>query len=155
MEIHPNYELKQKAIQLHLFLDEKHSSFIHSKMSDSLEFAFQFYHGLRMRENSQDKEKRLIDQNTAVLQHWYHLTSQKKNRRNEFLFLLIKTFDLQKQMEMKLDIDFYQFVAQNLALLDYKTHEELYILISHSNRIISVTGETLLQQLELVNEKQG
>jgi hypothetical protein len=42
IETHPNVELRNKACSLHTYLEEKHSSFIHSKMMESVRFAYNF-----------------------------------------------------------------------------------------------------------------
>lgn len=95
----------------------------------------------------------------AILNNLYLLSSQKKARRNEFLLSMVKFFDLDLKSlteplvrafstHRKLDVFFMRFVAENLARLEFKNHDELLFLLFQANRMISVTGESVVQLVE-------
>jgi hypothetical protein len=51
---------------------------------------------------------------------------------------------------------FARFIVENLSLLDYKTSDEVSVLVTAINGVLSVSGETLNGQLEtIVNEESS
>ncbi|CAJ0927227.1 1195_t:CDS:2 [Entrophospora sp. SA101] len=86
----------------------------------------------------------------ALINPMYSLLKEKRQRRNDFLISIVKTFDfdLKNSDESKVDVGFCKFVAENLATIDYKTIEEVLHIIYCINRVLSVVGITILHSIE-------
>lgn len=92
---------------------------------------------------------------TAFICPLYNLVRQSKSRRNLFLKNLVsffeygsKPFTHNGQSQHLEEIEFYQFIGDSLAYLDYKTQEEIYHVIFFINLILSVGGEELKAKLD-------
>jgi cohesin loading factor subunit SCC2 len=92
----------------------------------------------------------VIQKQEPMLAHLYQLASSKKSRRLEFISNSIKLFDIDFSACKTQDIDvgLLQFVAENLASLDFKSLDDVMFLIFQANKVISVTGETLIEFIE-------
>ncbi|KAJ1562291.1 Sister chromatid cohesion protein 2 [Nowakowskiella sp. JEL0078] len=158
-----NEKLRERAFKIHKTLNERHSSFIHTKNLDSIKQIFEFQIGYL---NSSDDDNRykikgfrlvqekIEDENItkpdALINKLYSLVQPKKLRRNEFLNNAMKVFDFDfnENDHTKIDVAFVKFVAENIASLDFKPQEEVLHVIHRCLRIISVSGETILKQIE-------
>ena len=161
METHPLLDVRIKALRLHEQLNEKHASFIHSRHAESIRLAFAFQsvqaelkseafpRSLIVSVSSQD-DGSVIEKNEAMLNAVYQLCAAKKARRNDFLVTMVKFFDVDFKtvQEDSIDVKFTKFVAENLVALDYKTVDEVMLVMYHINRIVSVTGEALVLLIE-------
>ncbi|KAG9292179.1 hypothetical protein G9A89_023899 [Geosiphon pyriformis] len=151
LETSPESALRDKAFKLHQHLNEKHASLIHSRHVECVRKAYSF-------------QKQLVGNNAivgyatrspegqpeALLNPMYSLLKEKRQRRNDFLVSVVRTFDfdLKKCDESKVDVDFCRFVAENLATIDYKTIEEVLQVIYCINRLLSIVAISVLHSLQ-------
>lgn len=161
METHPLVDVRIKALRLHEQLNEKHASFIHSRHAESIRLAFAFQSGQTEIKSEHFPQSLIVstcslddgsvlEKNEAMLNALYQLCASKKARRNDFLVTMVKFFDVDYKnvQEDSINVKFSKFVAENLAALDYKTADEVMLVMYHVNRIISVTGEALVLLIE-------
>ena len=88
------------------------------------------------------------NQAKALLDTMYSLASEKRQTRNTLLSGLVKALDVDLTVkDVQVDGDYARFIAENLAYLQYRTMEEVYLVIFYLNRIIAGTGMTLLESL--------
>ncbi|RKP38758.1 sister chromatid cohesion C-terminus-domain-containing protein [Dimargaris cristalligena] len=142
--------LRDKATKLHNQLNGKFSSFIHSRTLDGVRKAFEYQTALKSGSGApvagytlDHKENRP----RALVDTYYGILREKKNRRNDFLHGLVKTFDMDLHHHMnhatntgEIDIAFCKFLAETLFALDYKLIEEALYVIYCIQRLLAVTG---------------
>ncbi|CAG8449459.1 11998_t:CDS:10 [Ambispora leptoticha] len=141
IETSPEPAFRDKAFKLHQHLNEKHASLIHTRHVECVKKAYHFQKQLvgdasivgyttSSTEGQQQPE--------ALLNPMYSLLKEKRQRRNDFLTTLVRTFDfdLKRTDESKVDVHFCKFVAENLATIDYKTIEEVLQVIYNNVRIV-------------------
>ncbi|KAJ3349759.1 hypothetical protein HDU83_000296 [Entophlyctis luteolus] len=145
--------VRDRAVLVYENLAEKYQTFIHSRTAECVKKAFDYQYLLASSENEnmdtvwpQGYSIQLVDSggdddgnNTyerpiALLSHMYVKIQAKRQRRNEFL---------DPQL-----IAFGRFVAENLATLNYRSIDEVLLVIHHSCQILSVSGETMLKFVE-------
>jgi hypothetical protein len=129
--------ISQQAFQLHQKLNEKHSSFIHSKNMEAIKSVFEYQRNSASR---LQQPLRGFHRDSSCINPLFNLVRTQKLRRNAFLKSLIGLFDSPTKKD---DVTYLQFVAENLAYLEYKTVEEIYHVIFHINLLLSVSGEEL------------
>ncbi|KAL1921753.1 uncharacterized protein VTP21DRAFT_10395 [Calcarisporiella thermophila] len=148
LETSPEAYFREQAFRLHSHLNSKYGAVIHVRNVECVKAAYAYQKQVRdphpvlgyiLRNGSAE----------ALLNPIYSLFKDKRQRRNEFLSTLIKIFDIdvKRCKESNIDADFCRFVAENLASLDYKVHEEVLHVIHGVTRVISVTGITVLQAI--------
>ncbi|KAJ1987257.1 Sister chromatid cohesion protein 2 [Dimargaris cristalligena] len=161
--------LRDKATKLHNQLNGKFSSFIHSRTLDGVRKAFEYQTALKSGSGApvagytlDHKENRP----RALVDTYYGILREKKNRRNDFLHGLVKTFDMDLHHHMnhatntgEIDIAFCKFLAETLFALDYKLIEEALYVIYCIQRLLAVTGLHIQHQFsqgfaELSKESQ-
>ncbi|CAG8468626.1 1853_t:CDS:10 [Ambispora gerdemannii] len=153
METSPEPAFRDKAFKLHQHLNEKHASLIHTRHVECVKKAYHFQKQLvgdasivgyttSSTEGQQQPE--------ALLNPMYSLLKEKRQRRNDFLTTLVRTFDfdLKRTDESKVDVHFCKFVTENLATIDYKTIEEVLQVIYSINRVLSVVGISIHHSLQ-------
>ncbi|CAH1765510.1 15208_t:CDS:10, partial [Entrophospora sp. SA101] len=156
METSPESNIRDKAFKLHQHLNEKHASLIHSRSVECVKKAYVFQKQLNgnksfVGENPTSYAFRSNEGHPeALINPMYSLLKEKRQRRNDFLISIVKTFDfdLKNSDESKVDVGFCKFVAENLATIDYKTIEEVLHIIYCINRVLSVVGITILHSIE-------
>ncbi|CAG8475643.1 10449_t:CDS:10 [Rhizophagus irregularis] len=147
----PEQTVRDKAFKLHQHLNEKHASLIHSRNVDCVKKAYAF-------------QKQLVCENPivgyavrndeghpeALLNPMYSLLKEKRQRRNDFLISIVRTFDfdLIRCDESTVDVGFCKFVAENLATIDYKSLEEVLHVIYCINRVLSVVAISALHSIQ-------
>ncbi|CAG8454816.1 17701_t:CDS:10 [Funneliformis caledonium] len=149
-ETSPEQTIRDKAFKLHQLLNEKHASLIHSRNVDCVKKAYAF-------------QKQLVGNNLvgyavrndegypeALLNPMYSLLKEKRQRRNDFLISIVRTFDfdLIRYDESMVDVGFCKFVAENLATIDYKSLEEVLHVIYCINRVLSVVAISILHSIQ-------
>ncbi|KAI8805454.1 hypothetical protein BJ742DRAFT_855979 [Cladochytrium replicatum] len=167
METCTDRKLRDRASQAHKKLADKHSSFIHMKNAESVRLSYQFQVQMRYAEpestpilgyrfTSETMEDGTVTTYPdALLSYLHSLVQTKRMRRNELLLGLLKVLDADLpengKHQSEVNVDFARFVAENLATFNYKSQEEVLFIIHHCLRILSVTGETCLQQIDALS----
>lgn len=77
----------------------------------------------------------------ALLQRWYSLVRDKRVSRQEFLKSLVKVFqDQHPHGLVNEDINFARYMAENFASLEFKTLEEVLLVIRALTATLSTVG---------------
>ncbi len=102
---------------------------------------------------------------TALMQRWYSLVREKRAPRQDFLKSLVRVFDIDisssSQVSRSLscnykarfnilpqdDVEFARYMAENFAMLEYKTQEEVMTVIKYLTSYLSTTGVQILEVL--------
>ena len=159
MESNADEILAQQAFQIHQKLTEKHASFIHSRNMDAVQCVYTYQKGLAQRIPGGPSHVRGFTRDAAFICPLYNLVRLSKSRRNSFLKHLVAFFDVGSGVSTPIgggissqallgEIQFYQFIGDSLAYLDYKTQEEVLHVVFYINLILSVGGEELRSTLE-------
>ncbi|KAJ3150510.1 Sister chromatid cohesion protein 2 [Geranomyces michiganensis] len=167
MESNVAMDIRDRAGRLHAELNDKHASFIHSKNGECIKTAFQYSLDV-FTQSGKDAD---TDPHFAVsgclhyqvltpdgkrqhrceskLGRMFAIVQPRRQKRNDFLSGLVKHMDIDVTARINSDQPaLARFVADNLAILEYKTQEEVLQVIYHAYRILSVTAESLLRELD-------
>ncbi|KAJ3009123.1 Sister chromatid cohesion protein 2 [Thoreauomyces humboldtii] len=157
---------RDRAARMHAQLNEKHASFINSKNIECVKAMFQYTSALaRQQADAEGKPalpvlgylppQEMKESSTHIVAHepllgvMLSLVQSKRSKRNEFLGNLVKLMDVDTSKEISTtQLNLCRFVAENLALFEYKTQEEVLHVIYHCYRILSVTGEGIVREIE-------
>ena len=136
--------LRNKALQLHSHLSSKHGSLVQARFLDSARAAFKFQLGQASAQTVRGFHMEAIA--NAMLNPWYSLLRDRRSTRLEFLRQIVKALDVNTAASEcdQDDVLFARFIADNLATLDYKTLEELFIVIGELRSILAVSGMQIL-----------
>ncbi|TPX61707.1 hypothetical protein PhCBS80983_g00973 [Powellomyces hirtus] len=167
MEANASSDIRDRAGRLHTQLNEKHASFINAKNMDCVKCMFQYVgdmakEGIKTEDGSpfslvtgylnfqmRTKDGSVLERQEPMLGRMFGIVQSKRPRRNEFLVSLVKLMDVDLSKPILWDqITLCRFIAENLALIEYKTQEEVLQVIYHAYRVLSVTGETVLREIE-------
>ncbi|KAF9950107.1 Sister chromatid cohesion protein 2 [Mortierella alpina] len=139
--------LSERSYKIHQDLHQKHASLIYARSMDCIKTMYAFQKRVQ-REKADVQGYKVIPEtgnSVALLSPLYSLVSDKRQARNSLLSGLVKVLDVDlAASEIELDGNFVRFVAENLSSLDYRTMEEIYLVIFYLNRIIAGSGMTLL-----------
>ncbi|KAL7749248.1 Sister chromatid cohesion protein 2 [Sorochytrium milnesiophthora] len=93
----------------------------------------------------------------AALEPLYSLIRNKAKDRRAFLYLLLRFFDVGTAVPGTevVDVGLCHFLADNLALLEYKIEEEPLLVIYYANRVVSTLGLTAKSELSAIEEKSS
>jgi len=146
--------LRDRAIKLHKSLTEKHASFIHSKNSICVYKTYEYQLMLFNNDEKKIKGYRVYNKEyvEALLTPMFNIIRDKRNKRNEFLTNLVKACD---QREKSFNRYYSRYIIENLATLEYKTQEEILLVIYRIQPILAEQGQTLLEYIDNWNEKHG
>ncbi|TPX68152.1 hypothetical protein CcCBS67573_g07273 [Chytriomyces confervae] len=169
MQTSPVANIRDRAILVYDNLAEKHQTFIHSRTGECVRKAFDYRLNLMLSQKQQDDHQlhwvqgHLVEitesdegpreSTVAMLSNMYGKLQVKRQRRNDFLMTLVRSFDLDADgVKDDKAILFGRFLAENLAALSYKSTDEVNIVIYHICQLLSVSGETVLK---FINEWRG
>ncbi|KAG0348789.1 Sister chromatid cohesion protein 2 [Podila humilis] len=158
LETSPDEVLSERAIRIHKDLHQKHPSLIYAKSMECVWTTYLYQKRLRWGKRIPTEGFRWMPEvmkAVALLGHMYNLLSDKRQIRNAFLANLVKLLDVDLTIqEVEVDGDYSRFIAENLACLEYKTMEEILLVIFYLNRIIAGTGMTLMENIS-ASSSQG
>ncbi|KAJ3239898.1 Sister chromatid cohesion protein 2 [Chytriomyces hyalinus] len=168
MQTSPVANIRDRAILVYDNLAEKHQTFIHSRTGECVRKAFDYRLNVMLSQKQQDDQLHWVqghlveitesdegprESTVAMLSNMYGKLQVKRQRRNDFLMTLVRSFDLDADgVKDDKAILFGRFLAENLAALSYKSADEVMIVIYHICQLLSVSGETVLK---FVNEWRG
>ncbi|KAJ3262175.1 Sister chromatid cohesion protein 2 [Chytriomyces hyalinus] len=169
MQTSPVANIRDRAILVYDNLAEKHQTFIHSRTGECVRKAFDYRLNLMLSQKQQDDHQlhwvqgHLVEitesdegpreSTVAMLSNMYGKLQVKRQRRNDFLMTLVRSFDLDADgVKDDKAILFGRFLAENLAALSFKSTDEVNIVIYHICQLLSVSGETVLK---FINEWRG
>lgn len=141
-------KIRSRAMELHSHLASKHASLVHARFLDTARSAFLFQ--LQQSSAQALRGYRVDSMPTAVLGAWYSLLRDRRATRLDFLKQIVKALDVNtaaSKCDMQ-ELLFARFMADNLATLDYKTMEELFIVIGELRSILAVSGMQVLYMIQ-------
>ncbi|KAI8926564.1 hypothetical protein BC831DRAFT_413959 [Entophlyctis helioformis] len=170
IESSDNAVMATRAFAMHQRLADKHASFIHTKNMEAVRCIYD-YHVRLSALSSTAAGKRAVGyltvtarseggavtvQHEARISKIYSLIRSARNKRNDFLRSLVRLFETdRKKSASPEDALFLFFIADNLAVLDYKTVDEVLIVVFSLNRILSVVSETVFDQIKSLGNPNG
>ena len=85
---------------------------------------------------------------TALLQRWYSLVREKRASKLDFLKSLVRVFDMNTSLSSTQDdIDFARYMVENFATFDYKSQEEVLMVVKNLIAVLSTAGMQLMELL--------
>lgn len=141
-------KLRSRAMELHSHLASKHASLVQARFLDTARSAFRFQRQLATTQAL--RGFRVDSMPVAVLGAWYSLLRDRRATRLDFLKQIVKALDANtaaSDCSME-EVLFARFIADNLATLDYKTMEELFIVIGELRSILAVSGMQVLYMIQ-------
>ncbi|KAI9005206.1 sister chromatid cohesion C-terminus-domain-containing protein [Gaertneriomyces semiglobifer] len=175
MQACPMGEIRHRAAGVYTSLAEKHGSFIHGRSMDGVKECWMYVKRLSQKNGNGVGRVQGWNETTLrsadavhtvcepVLGKMYSVIQSKRQRRNEFLGGMVKMMDVDLKSDVSsangrvrtVDIEFHRFLAENLALLEYKTQEEVLCVLFHALRVLSVTAETVRRHIERSLDSNG
>ncbi|CAD6941688.1 unnamed protein product [Tilletia caries] len=164
LETSADENVRTTAFRMHNHLAQKHGSILAARYPEHARVAFNFQ--LSIKSADQLRGSRMEDRPTAALHQWYSLVSEKRQTKLDFLKSMIKAFDTDRFEEACTveHVAFARFMADNLAVFDYTTNEEVMTVVGELRTILSLAGmqaysaiddELEERQKELSNLSQG
>ncbi|KAJ8331310.1 Sister chromatid cohesion protein 2 [Batrachochytrium dendrobatidis] len=151
--------LASNALSMHQKLANKHASFIHSKNMSAVRCIYEF-HALQSCKDAEytrgyvykptSTETDVALHAFARIGNLYALVQPVRIKRNEFLRAIVRVFEGSKS-DMSIEHVRYQiFISENLAHLDFKTFDEVLLVIHCITRILSISGESTMDTVRKV-----
>jgi cohesin loading factor subunit SCC2 len=159
--------IASKALYLHDYLASKHASILAARYLDFTRASFDFQRVVctgpvrgehREVETCEAHADSLSGYRTAatsgaptaLLRHWYTLVRDKRNTRLDFLKAITRGLDVNTASGKctELHVTFARYIADNLAVLEYKTLEEVFVVLAQLRTMLGVTGMMVLQYVE-------
>lgn len=137
--------LRSRAAQLHRHMMSKHASLLASRYGECVRASFQFQcrltsHPRGYRDGEQHAE--------ALLQTWFDMLSEHRTARLAFLKALVRLMDVTMGTTCtESDVNLAMYVADNLALLEYRVAEEPLLVIHELKMLHAVTGGQVMSMV--------
>ncbi|KAJ9107636.1 hypothetical protein QFC21_001096 [Naganishia friedmannii] len=149
LETSESEAISEKAFGLHSILQNKHASIINSRYLESVKMAFQYRQTLNLPVSGYRGGSPAI----AMLDRWYSLMKEKRVWKQDFLKQMCRAFDFDgSQPDVSpATVELQVFIADNLALLDYKNMEEVFQVLQQMKQILSVSGQQVLYNLPKID----
>lgn len=141
-------KIRSRALELHSHLASKHASLVHARFLDTARQAFNFQ--LQMSTPQLLRGYRIDSVPTAVFDAWYGLLRDRRATRLDFLKQVVKALDVNtaaSDCSMQ-EVLFARFVADNMATFDYKTMEEVLVVIGELRSTLAVSGMQVLYMIQ-------
>ncbi|KAL1743690.1 sister chromatid cohesion C-terminus-domain-containing protein [Schizophyllum fasciatum] len=161
LETSPYPGIANRASSLHIILHSKHASLVNGRYIQSARASFDYQRRL-FGEGVQGKYLssaslhvclfktgyRMQPTPTALFQRWYSLVREKRAPRQDFLRALVKVFpDGSTLTAAQDDVEFARYMAENFSALDYKSQEEVLMVIKALTNVLATTGIQVLEGL--------
>jgi len=149
LETSPNTALSARASALHSVLHSKHASLLNSRYIISARASFSYQAKLAQgRGGSGVVVVEGVRGGTALLHRWFALVREKRGPKLEFLKALVRAFDVGTSLAAtQEDIDFARYMAENFAAFDYKTQEEVLLVVKSLTNVLSTAGMQCVEAL--------
>ncbi|KAK0188221.1 hypothetical protein F5146DRAFT_1062556 [Armillaria mellea] len=144
LETCPSTPLSNRANTLHSILHTKHNSLLNTRYVNSAQAAFDYQS--KITSGAVKGFKIQSSMPIALLQQWYSLAREKRSGRLDFLKSLSKVFqDHSSTSATQYEVNFVRFMAENFASFDYKTQEEVFIVVKTLTTVLSTNGTQVLE----------
>ncbi|KAE8213588.1 hypothetical protein CF327_g2907 [Tilletia walkeri] len=140
LETSADENVRSTAFRMHSHLAQKHGSILAARYLEHARVACNFQ--LSIKGADQLRGFRMEERPTAALQQWYSLVCEKRQTKLDFLKAMIRAFDIDRfEVACTMEhVAFARFMADNLALFDYTTNEEVMTIVGELRTILSVAG---------------
>jgi cohesin loading factor subunit SCC2 len=147
LETSPNTALSARASALHSALNSKHASLLNSRYIISARASFSYQVKLAQARGGSGAVEGARG-GTALLHRWFALAREKRGPKLEFLKALVRAFDVSTSLATaQEDIDFARYMAENFAAFDYKTQEEVLLVVKSLTNVLSTAGMQCIEAL--------
>jgi cohesin loading factor subunit SCC2 len=147
LETSPNTALSARASALHSALNSKHASLLNSRYIISARASFSYQAKLAQARGGSGAVEGARG-GTALLHRWFALAREKRGPKLEFLKALVRVFDVGTSLAAaQEDIDFARYMAENFAAFDYKTQEEVLLVVKSLTNVLSTAGMQCIEAL--------
>lgn len=137
LETGDNLLLRHKAVQLHRYLLEKHSSMLSTRFGESVTMAFRF----QQRLTAAPRGVRPGTKREAMFQVWYDLLVDHRQAKLQFLRALVRLLDVQQDLSPTPDdVNLSVFIADTLQVLEYRYAEEPLTILYELKMLDASTG---------------
>ncbi|KAF9984672.1 Sister chromatid cohesion protein 2 [Modicella reniformis] len=130
LEASDDPSLGDRAFKIHQDLHQKYSSLIYSKSMECIRVMYNYQQDIH-RGHSDIQGYKVIPETgnaAALLNPFYSLVGDKRQARNALLLALVKVLDPDlTASEAEIDGNYCRFIAENIAYLEYRTMEEIYL----------------------------
>lgn len=145
LETVENRQVAKRARRLHEHLWSKHGTLLAPLGTRHVQATFEFQAKLHKDQPQNLRGYRMdaaLSMPTALLHPWYSLLRDKRQTRLDFVRGACKLLDIDTSSSecSEETVLLSRYVADNLATLDYKTVEEVFVVIRELQRILAVTG---------------
>ncbi|KAJ1967681.1 Sister chromatid cohesion protein 2 [Dispira parvispora] len=154
LQTDPFVALREKSTKLHHQLSGKFPSFIHSQVIEAVKQAFE-YQVIVKGDSAAPVCGYTLDHQEgkprALLDAFYTILKEKRNRRTDFIHAVIKCFDLDYKQcvnTSKVDLRWFRFLAETLFALEYKLLDEVLYVNYSIQRLLAVAGTNLLHHFK-------
>ncbi|KAI0265712.1 hypothetical protein BC834DRAFT_970070 [Gloeopeniophorella convolvens] len=147
LETSPNAALSARASALHAVLHSKHASLLNARYLVSARASFDYQ--VRLAQGDPGAVRGVRDgagAGGALLARWYALVREKRAPRVDFLRALVRAFDVGARAAQA-DVDFARYMAENFAALEYKTQEEVLLVLKSLTNVLSTAGMQCVEAL--------
>jgi cohesin loading factor subunit SCC2 len=147
LETSPNTALSTRASALHSVLHSKHASLLNSRYIVSARASYSYQ--IKLAQGSGGSSDVHGARNgTALLHRWFALVREKRGPKLDFLKALVRAFDVGTALSAAQDdVDFARYMAENFAAFDYKTQEEVLLVIRSLTNVLSTAGMQCVEAL--------
>ncbi|KAI5117240.1 hypothetical protein M0805_001558 [Coniferiporia weirii] len=153
--------LSTRAVALHTTLHHKHASLLNSGFIPACRKSYEYQ--CQVMESQGGKPIlgfRMQPAPTALLARWYALVREKRATRQEFLRAILKLFELRDLEKIEEDaVGFARYMVENFASFDYRSQEEVLIVVKTLTRELAETGALLVERIApnnlMIQLKQG
>src|ERR1700761_4438402 len=140
LETSPNTALSTRASALHSVLHSKHASLLNSRYIVSARASFSYQIKLAQGGGGSSSVHGARS-GTALLHRWFALAREKRGPKLDFLKAMVRAFDVGTALStVQDDVDFARYMAENFAAFDYKTQEEVLLVIKSLTTVLSTAG---------------
>ncbi|KAH9175682.1 hypothetical protein EDB89DRAFT_2135583 [Lactarius sanguifluus] len=147
LETSPNTALSTRASALHSVLHSKHASLLNSRYIVSARASFSYQIKLAQGCGGSNSVQGARS-GTALLHRWFALAREKRGPKLDFLKALVRAFDVGTALStVQDDVDFARYMAENFAAFDYKTQEEVLLVIKSLTNVLSTAGMQCVEAL--------
>lgn len=147
LETSPNMALSARASALHSMLHSRHASLLNSRFILSARASFSYQAELAQGRGGSGVVEG-VRGGTALLHRWFALVREKRAPKLDFLKALLRAFDVGTSLSAAPeDIDFARYMAENFAAFDYKTQEEVLLVVKSLTNILSTAGMQCVEAL--------
>ncbi|KAF9347557.1 Sister chromatid cohesion protein 2 [Mortierella sp. AD094] len=146
-----------KVFKIHRDLHQKHASLIYARSMECIRTMYIYQKTVHKTAAEVRGFKISADTGDVVslLAPMYSLVGDKRQARNSLLSVLVKVLDIDLTApEVEVDGYYSRFIAEMLACLEYRTMEEVFLIIFLLNRIIAGSGMTTLQNIAEMSTAQ-